>query len=246
MNRWDKKWIILGHRGFKSNFPENTIKAFVEAIKAEADGVELDVWLSADGYAVISHDENLERVSGKNIKIKDSKLEDIKKVNIGNGEHVPTLDEVFSNLPDALINVEIKDIDVVDRSLEIVKKWNAMDRVMFSSFNIDALREIRERDKDAILGLLIDKRETIPKIPKLKEELNLYSVNLPIDALTMFPFDDFKNTILWLKGLGLKIVLWADNDEIYYLNNNIDKLKDLVDIVITDNVAKMREHLSKN
>ncbi len=246
MNRWDKKWIILGHRGFKSNFPENSIKAFVEAMKAGADGVELDVWLSSDGYAMISHDENLERVSGKNIRIKDSKLEDLKGVNIGNGEHVPTLDDVFSSLPDALINVEIKDIDAVDRSLEIVRKWNAMNRVMFSSFNIDALREIRKRDKDAILGLLIDKKETIPRIPELKEELNLYSVNLPIDALTIFPFDDFKDLILWLKELGLKIVLWAEKDEIYYLNNYIDKLKDIVDIVITDNVVKMREHLSKD
>lgn len=246
MSRWDKRWIILGHRGFKSDFPENSIKAFVEAIKAGADGIELDVWLSADDYAVISHDGNLQRVSGVDMKIKDSKLQDIKRVDIGNGEKVPTLDEVFSQFPNALINVEIKDVDAVDRSLKIVKKWRAMDRVMFSSFNIDALREIRRKDKDAVLGLLIDNKDVIPKIPELNTELKLYSVNLPVDALTIFPFEDFKNTILWLKKMNLKIVLWAEKDEIYYLNDNIDKLKDLVDIVITDNVVKMREHLSKD
>ncbi|EDY35342.1 Glycerophosphoryl diester phosphodiesterase family [Aciduliprofundum boonei T469] len=247
MSRWDKKWIILGHRGFRSNFPENTLKSFGEAIKAGADGIELDVWLSSDGYAIISHDEDLERVSGVHMKIKDSKLEDIKSLNIGEGERVPTLDEVFSTLPEnALINIEIKDVDAVEKSIGIVRKWRAEDRVMFSSFNIDALREIRKKDEDAIIGVLIEKKETIPMIPQINKELKLFSVNLPIDAIEIFSFEEFKNTILWLKGIGLKIVLWADKDEIYYLNGNIDKLKDLVDIVITDNVVKMREHLSKD
>ncbi|HII55565.1 TPA: glycerophosphodiester phosphodiesterase, partial [Candidatus Aciduliprofundum boonei] len=181
------------------------------------------------------------------MKIKDSKLEDIKSVDIGEGERVPTLDEVFSTLPkNALINIEIKDVDAVEKSIDIVRKWRAEDRVMFSSFNIDALREIRKKDEDTIIGLLIEKKETLPMIPQINKELKLFSVNLPIDAIEIFSFEKFKNTILWVKGMGLKIVLWADKDEIYYLNGNIDKLKDLVDIVITDNVVKMREHLSKD
>ncbi len=244
MQRWDKRWIILGHRGFMSREPENSIKAFIGAIEAGADGIELDVWLTSDGQAVVSHDNNLKRVSGIDRNIKDSTLKDVKEVDIGRGERIPTLKEVFNIIPEnSLVNIEIKDADAVPETLKIVESCGAKDRVMYSSFNIDTLREVRRRDKNAILGLLIDNKDIIQRIPEIDKELNLYSINLPIDAVTIFPFEKLRETILWLRSMNLKIVFWAEKDYLYYENGNIEKFKDIVDIVITDDVVKMSEHL---
>lgn len=51
-----KKVEIHAHRGFRGHFPENTLTAFKEAIKAGADYIELDVVISKDSQVVVSHE----------------------------------------------------------------------------------------------------------------------------------------------------------------------------------------------
>ncbi len=53
---------VLAHRGGRGPWRENTVAAFVGALSAGADGVELDVRRSADGVAVVHHDAGLEGV----------------------------------------------------------------------------------------------------------------------------------------------------------------------------------------
>jgi len=250
MRSWDmKRIIIIGHRGLMDSFPENTLLSFIEAIKAGADGIELDVWLTRDGKLVISHDENLERVAGVNKSIKDMELREIKSIEIGEGLRIPTLEEVFETLPnDVLINVEIKDIDAVEKTLELIYRFNMGERIMISSFHIDVLTEVRKRDDNLKLGLLVEDENVIPKIPSLSKSLRLYSVNLPIDALKFFPIDTFKDFLEQMRKMNLKIVLWSSDDSIYFEDDNILKLKKLVDVVITNNIPMMRKYLfdSKN
>lgn len=54
----------IAHRGFKALYPENTLLAFDKAVRAGADGIELDVHPSRDGEVVIAHDPSLQRVFG--------------------------------------------------------------------------------------------------------------------------------------------------------------------------------------
>lgn len=228
MSRWDaEKVLVIGHRGEIGKCPENSLLAFVEATKAGVDGVELDVWLTKDGRAIVMHDESIDRTSNLKGKQKEMRLENLKKANLGMGQKIPTLEEVFETLPkDALINVEIKDIDAVEEVLKIVDMFNAADRVMISSFfNIDALRKVREIDEDITLGLLVGEESVVPLIPKLKEELSLYSVNVPIDDITVIGFDRFKQALAWIKSLGLKVTLWPANENTYYENNDLQKLR---------------------
>jgi len=51
--------LQVAHRGGAGLWPENTMAAFTRAIEAGADGIELDVHLSRDGYLVVHHDESL-------------------------------------------------------------------------------------------------------------------------------------------------------------------------------------------
>jgi len=62
---------FIAHRGYQKYFPENTLLAFEEAIRAGARHIELDVQLSRDQVPVIYHDDTLERMSGRPGKISD-------------------------------------------------------------------------------------------------------------------------------------------------------------------------------
>lgn len=247
MSNWDsEKILILGHRGFKRKYPENTVLSFLGAVMYGADGIELDVWLTKDEKLIIAHDEDFKRVADIPKKIKESTLAELKKIDLGLGQNVPTLSEIFDSMPEnTLINVEIKDIDSVEKVIALIEKYGIEDRIMVSSFNVDALRKVREINKKITLGLLIENEKIIPKVPELARELNLYSVNIPIDALEIFTLEQFKKAILQFKALGLHIVLWADKDALFYKDNNILKIAPLVDIVITDDVERVRTLLSQ-
>ena len=72
--------MILGHRGYMSKFQENTLDSFKQSRKNKI-GIELDVLLTKDNVVVCCHDENLFRLTGKNInlsKIPFSKLCNLK------------------------------------------------------------------------------------------------------------------------------------------------------------------------
>ena len=48
--------IAFAHRGARAHAPENTLGAFTLALRLGATGLESDVWLTADGEAVLDHD----------------------------------------------------------------------------------------------------------------------------------------------------------------------------------------------
>lgn len=105
--------IVLGHRGASHDRPENTLLAFQEAIRQGADGVELDVMLCGSGEVVVVHDDTLARVaggvSGSDQPVRRTMLAELRRFDVGQGERVPTLAEVFATLgPEVLVNVELK------------------------------------------------------------------------------------------------------------------------------------------
>ena len=66
---------VWAHRGASGYAPENTLEAFALADKMKADGIELDVHLSKDGEIIVTHDENVQRVTcGVDAMVKDLTL----------------------------------------------------------------------------------------------------------------------------------------------------------------------------
>lgn len=55
--------MVIAHRGFSGRYPENTLKAFEEALKLPVDAVELDVRRTKDGVLVVIHDETVDRTT---------------------------------------------------------------------------------------------------------------------------------------------------------------------------------------
>lgn len=50
--------LLAAHRGYSGRYPENTMRAFREAIGLDIDQIETDVHMAADGNIVIIHDSD--------------------------------------------------------------------------------------------------------------------------------------------------------------------------------------------
>lgn len=72
---------IFAHRGAAGTHPENTMAAFEEALKAGADGIELDVQLTKDGEPVVIHDETVDRTTDGSGWVKDILYRELRKFN---------------------------------------------------------------------------------------------------------------------------------------------------------------------
>ncbi len=59
------KSMLIAHRGFSSEYPENTLVAFEEALAKGFDGIECDVWETKSGDLLVNHDSTIDRVTGK-------------------------------------------------------------------------------------------------------------------------------------------------------------------------------------
>jgi len=160
---------IQAHRGASAYRPENTLEAFSLAVEQKADGIELDVHLSKDGYIVVAHDERLERVSNGDGLIKDHTLDELKALNFNKLFpdqpicRIPTLAEVYGLVKDAsvTVNVELKTTvhlypELPEKLMSLERKYNMKERVMYSSFNHYSLLDLRRIDPEAKIGLLYD------------------------------------------------------------------------------------------
>ncbi len=147
---------VFAHRGASAHAPENTLAAFELALSQNADGIELDVKLSADGHAVVIHDQTVDRTTGSHGHVKDLSLAQLRSLDAGSffsekyrGEKIPTLEEVFESLGKRLfINVELTNYNtprdhLVETVCMLVKKFGLQKRVIFSSFFASNLSKAR-------------------------------------------------------------------------------------------------------
>jgi glycerophosphoryl diester phosphodiesterase len=88
-----KRPRTVGHRGASALAPENTLRAFEVAIEHGLDLAELDVHLSRDGQLVVIHDNVLPRPDGR--PVGELTAEELERVDVGDGQGVPRLVEVF-------------------------------------------------------------------------------------------------------------------------------------------------------
>jgi len=103
--------VAFAHRGARAHAPENTIAAFQLALRLGATGLESDVWLTADGVAVLDHDGVVKR-RGRRIPLSAVYRDDLP-------EHVPTLADMLRSCPGGFdLSLDVKDPTAVDAVIE--------------------------------------------------------------------------------------------------------------------------------
>jgi len=172
---WKGKYsvLVIAHRGFSGQYPENTMVAFQKAIELGCDMIELDVNFSKDKELVVIHDDKLDRTTNGKGRVYDYSLKEIRNLDAGSwyggyfsGEKVPTLKEVLQMAKDKIpVNIEIKYPkerqypieELAERALKEVKDAGMLLQVNFFSFDPSALRRIREKEPKAWVTLIYGK-----------------------------------------------------------------------------------------
>jgi len=127
---------ILAHRGLVSEkVPENTIKAFEDALACGADVLETDIQCSKDGVAIIFHDDDFLRMAGLASKVNDLNWSEIMQIDIGFGNRVPSLEQALTEFPSARFNLDVKSNAAIRATADVINKSRAQDRVLVSSFS---------------------------------------------------------------------------------------------------------------
>jgi len=126
-------WVVA-HRGGAELYPENSITAFRELTRLGVDLVECDVHLSKDGHLVTIHDANLLRTAGVNRRVEDLTLDELRHVNVGDGNGVPALVDVLTTV-DIPVVVELKKPETVQALERLLREHpEYIDRIVPLSF----------------------------------------------------------------------------------------------------------------
>jgi glycerophosphoryl diester phosphodiesterase len=141
--------LILGHRGASAHAPECTLAAFELALDQGADGIEFDVQLSADGWPVVIHDSHVNRTTNGDGPVAKLTLAQLRALDAGEGQKVPTLIEVFETFGARMLyNVEIKQSGWRSRGTEAIvadciRTHGLEKHSIVSSFNPLSVRRAR-------------------------------------------------------------------------------------------------------
>lgn len=146
-------FTVVGHRGAMGLEPENTLRSFLRAEREGADEIELDLWLSKDGRLVILHDGNVERTTNGTGDVAAMTLAEIKRLDAGLGESVPTFDEVL-DVVTVPIQAEIKTLDAARAAIDTIRDRGLLDRVTVTSFHSEVLSVAKEYLPDVRTGLI--------------------------------------------------------------------------------------------
>jgi len=148
------KFFNIAHRGFSAAAPENTISAFEMAIEAGANMLEMDAMITFDNRIIVFHDYRLGRTTNGSGLVREKNLSEIRELDAGpwfdrkyKGERVPLLDEVLEMAKGRVrVNIEMKPRRhesvrrLVDECERTVERHRMQNDVIFSSFNMEALR----------------------------------------------------------------------------------------------------------
>ena len=147
---------VVGHRGAAGVLPENTLAGFRYAIELGVDYVECDVHLSRDGQLVVMHDATVDRTTDATGAICDLDFDRIRALDAGEGEQIPTLDEVLALVQGQVkLLCELKGEGVENATIDAVKARGMTGEVYFTCFNMDRLEAVRRLGDDLLIGAIL-------------------------------------------------------------------------------------------
>jgi len=212
---------IFAHRGYHATWPENSVAAVAAARDVGADGVEVDVWLSADKYLVVNHDRTLR---GRSIPA--ATLAQLREA----GE-VATLDEVLASSGSMRINVEIKstrsapyNVRVAQAVAMFLDESPVSNQCLVSSFSLAVCDEVRRVSPERRVGWLVTRRAAHAVLDHVVDS-RLTSAHFAFSRVT-------PSVAARARELGVELHVWTPN-----LRRDIERMLDLgVGAVITDDV----------
>lgn len=157
--------LVIAHRGSSAHRPENTLPAYELAIEQAADMIEIDLHVTRDGEVAIRHDAELDGL-GLEGEIADRDLAELRRLDVGGGQPMPTLDEVLDGFADRIaFNLELKVggagpyPGLEARAVAAARQRGVLGDTLYSSFDDEVLGGLRHEGADVRLAVLVSARE---------------------------------------------------------------------------------------
>ena len=144
--------LVIGHACAAGEEPANTLAGVRACLAARAEGMEIDVQLCADGVPVLMHDDTVDRTTNLTGPVRDKTLAELQSADAGNGEPVPTLEQVLQLVAGRLtVMAELKstpgapdqDQRCVEAVVEVIRRHKAEAWTAIHSFNPEMVRRAR-------------------------------------------------------------------------------------------------------
>ena len=221
--------LRIGHRGSKGYVAENTLESINNAISLGVHGIEIDIFKCLSGELVLSHENNLKRLTGKSGQLEKLTLNDLKDFLVAGKYKIPTLNDVLIKIESPLfVNIELKGSNTAGATSKIVADFSrktswTLDHFIVSSFNWNELEKFRSIDNNTPVGVLVNKSISINEAIEFGKKINAQAIHPHYQLL-----DEI--TVKKIKNNGFKTYTWTVNnaDDINFMK----KIK--VDGIISD------------
>ncbi len=233
--------IAFAHRGGACDWPENTMRAFANAVDLGYRYVETDVHVTADGAVVAFHDDSLDRLTDQQGRIADLEWATVRTARIG-GEPIPLLEDLLATWPELRVNIDAKHDAVVRPLLYVIDRMGAHDRVCIASFSDRRLVGVRRLSRGRICTAAG---------PRTIARLRMAGYGAPTGAIaaacTQVPLNYGRVRVVDARFVaaahrrGIPVHVWTIDDA-----GEMERLLDLgVDGIMTDRPLVLKEVLER-
>jgi glycerophosphoryl diester phosphodiesterase len=137
--------ILMGHRGAAALAPENTLLSIATAMEIGVNAVEIDVHLSKDKEIVVIHDATVDRTTNGTGAVSRYALNELKKLDAGKGETIPTLQEVIDFIHGKVrLVIELKEAGTEEPVVQLIKRNGLWENVYVISFWHRLVKTVKE------------------------------------------------------------------------------------------------------
>ena len=232
--------IAFAHRGGTSAAPENTLRAFDDAVTLGYRYVETDVHSTRDGRLVAFHDNDLQRTCGKPWRIEETDWSTLSTARIDGTDPIPLLEDLLTSWPNLRINIDCKSDAAMQPLIDTIRRTHCLDRICVGSFSDKRLRHIRSElgtglctsmGPQEVIRLVLRSTTGIPFSPSRHALIAQVPVRQgPIPVVT-------HRSIARAHRLGLQIHVWTIDDPL-----QIGQLLDMgVDGVMSDDTRALKD-----
>lgn len=229
---------LVAHRGYRAVAPENTTAAFEEAGKAGFWGAECDIYRTADGVWIVSHDTNSYRMMDKTVNIEKKNYDELMTHKVDNGSNIENYPDLsYCSLEDYLkickeynmvAVIELKgknNTEHYDEIIDLVNQYGI--EAVYISFNFENMQKIRALTDAPVYFLTSEISDEDIELAK-----SLENCGIDFDGRKEENFE--KGMIKKCIDEGLAVGAWTIDDTAL-----LDKLvENGVTLITTDNITK--------
>lgn len=209
-----RHYLNIAHRGASAYEPENTLRAFRRAMALGADMSELDLHLSRDGALVVMHDYSVDKTTNGRGAIKDLPLAEIKQLDAGQGERVPTLQEVIDLVRGRNgVYIELKAEGTPRAMVDLLRanQFTAPAQVIAGSFQPALVSETKQIAPELKVSLLVGHVLPAPELIEMAHQAHADYIHLCWESRAPNPHKLLTPELLnAIRAAGLGIVLWHE------------------------------------